>query len=427
MKRMIVLFALVLLLGITSILLAFMPYHFYYVALDSGIDSRFLSTNQVADVYLSGKLMQVDKDIPTTFNGQDRWLDFHVGDYIVPLPVRHPYFLLVPEIGVDEQLKPKIAWSLKNQSFKTEVRVHYLPSLSYEYPIEQNLLFSLPIFRNHLLKISSDKIWQDLFMLDLRLPSSEILGFTKWVSTLWQIEYKELAYRLFILKTRQAIFPKGVTSLSFDIDKQMGILEMVPEKTQDLVDDNLRFEQVLLLREGRIQRVELVTRRFNNVAKAYRAQFMNSFSWRLSNPDQTVTLYNEFNQLSLKRKTDQEGMTYLFAGWSHVPKQEEFLRTMIQYLERGPKNMAHLPALYQYAYDVFGTTFSTIKENLRETEKRKLERKISEELRGEVDSLQNKEVVAPDANFANPDDQVDYFLKRAKDSGVSDDENTLID
>lgn len=426
-KRVLIPAALFLMIGLTAVLLAFMPYHFYYVALDSGLDSRFLQTAQIPTTLLKGAPLAVEVVPTQSVDSRDRWRNFHIGNYVLPMPVRHPYFLLIPEIALDAYQKPVIAWELQNQNLKTEVRVKFLSPIAYEYPFEENLLFNLPIFKNSILAVPAEKIWQDLFMLELRLPSSESLGVAQWIRSLWSIPYTELAYRLFILKTRQALFPKDVASLHFDMDKQMGVLEVAPPKTDGLVEDNLRVEQTFLLREGLVQRLELTTRRYSNIAKSYRSRALTFLEWRASNPDENVAIYNDFNQLSYERKIDQEGMTYLFAGWTHVPKQEEFLRTMIQFLERGKKNLPHLKSLYKYAYDLFGTSFSLTKENLRETEQRKLERKISEELRGEIDKVERSDVVAPDGNFENEEDQVDFFLKKAKEAGSSDGSNILVE
>lgn len=429
MKRVLIPAALFLMIGLTAIILAFMPYHFYYVALDSGLDSRFLKTAQISSAFLRGAPLELEAVAPQSMDvhERERWRNFHMGNYILPMPVRHPYFLVIPDISLDSNQKAVIAWELQSQNLKTEVRVKFLKPFAYEYPFEENLLFNLPVFKNSILTVPTEKIWQDLFMLELRLPSSEALGFGNWIRALWRIPYTELAYRLFILKTRQALFPKEIVALHYDVSKQMGVLEVEPPKGDGLVEDNFRVEQALLLREGVVQRLELTTRRYSNIAKSYRSRVLKSLEWKASNPDENVTIYNDFNKLSYERKIDQEGMTYLFAGWTHVPKEEDFLRTMIQFLERGKKNLPHLKSLYQYAYDLFGTSFSLTKENLRETEQRKLERKISEELRGEINKVERSEIVAPDGNFANEEDQVDFFLKKAKEAGSTDDRNILVE
>tara|TARA_R110000868_G_scaffold90968_6_gene252130 strand:- start:871 stop:2154 length:1284 start_codon:yes stop_codon:yes gene_type:complete len=427
MRRIIIPLALLVVVSLSALLVAFMPYHFYYVALDNGLNSRFLKTNKVPEPFLSTKKLELEKVELTSSDSLIRWRNFHVGNYILPLPVRHPYFLLVPDITLDQNQKPIIAWDLQNQNLKAEISLKFLSSIAYTYPFEENLLFNLPVVKNHILDVPSQTIWRDLFTLDLRLPAVSQDGIIPWVQKLWAIGYNEIAYKLFILKTRQLLFPADVTKLSYDESKQMGVIEMKPAKTDDLVDDNTKVEVFYLLREGLVQRLQLTTRRYSKIAQAYRTRAIEGLEWKVSNPDETVQIYNEFNKLSYEQKVDQEGMTYLFAGWTHVPKQEEFLRTMIQFLERGKRNKVHLKSLYQYGYDLFGTSFSSQKENLRETEQRKLERKISEELKGEFNRAEKTEVVAPDGNFVNEQDQVDFFLKKAKESGTRDDSNILTD
>lgn len=426
MRRVLILGSLSFAILLMVVLVAFMPYHFYYVALESGLDSRFLKLQRPSPVFFKGNMVSFNAPDDSA-NESARWRQLHLGDYVLPMPVRHPYFLLIPDINIDRNNRPQISWELQNQNLKPEIRIDLLSSMKYEYPFADNLLFQLPIFHNYLLTISAEQIWSDLFLLDLTLPTSEQIGFVPWVKNLWQIPYTNLAYRLFILKTRLSLFPQDVQGISFHSKKKMGVLELAPLQKEGLVSDNLKRELVMLLHEGQIHRLMLTSQRYSDIAQNYRLRMFSQMRWLASNPDMTVGIYNEFSKLSYERRIDQEGMTYLFAGWTHVPKQEDFLRTMIQFLERGKKNFPHLSSLYQYAYKVFGTSFSQDRENLLETEQRKLERKISEEFNSEINQVENAQIVAPDGNFANEQDQVDYFLQQAKEHGSSNGEKMLVE
>ncbi|PIP89830.1 MAG: hypothetical protein COW01_07660 [Bdellovibrionales bacterium CG12_big_fil_rev_8_21_14_0_65_38_15] len=403
-----------------------MPYHFYYVSIENGLNSRFLQTQKVEAQLLYSVPFDLKKIDMVSTDSLTRWRNFHVGDYIVSMPVRHPYFLLIPNISIDESKRPIIAWDIKNQNLQIEIGIKLLKPTTYTYPFENNLLFNLPIFKNSLLAVPSEQIWRDLFTLDLRLPTMNALGFVGWIKELLVIKYTDLAYKLFILKARQLLFPPNAINISYDESKQMGVVEVKPAGDK-LVVDNYKVEQTFLLREGLMQRLELTTKRYSSIAQSYRTRFFDSLEWEASNPDETIRLYGEFNKLTFDRKIDQEGMTYLFAGWSHVPKEEEFLRTMIQFLERGKKNKVHLDSLYEYGYNVFGTSFSGLKESLRETEERKLERKISEEFKSELSDAEKAQVVAPDGNFQNAEDKVNYFLKKAKEEGSKQGSTILVD
>ena len=71
---------------------------------------------------------------------------------------------------------------------------------NFQYHLKEHRLFSLPIFKNKILKLKNEKIWQDLFSLDVEVAPQEI---------------KAMIYNLFILHLRTQIFPKQTQFFSY--------------------------------------------------------------------------------------------------------------------------------------------------------------------------------------------------------------------
>lgn len=141
--------------------------------------------------------------------------------------------------------------------------------------------------------------------------------------------------------------------------------------------------------------------------------------------DSSVPVYSEYRELSYNRRVDQEGMLYLFAAWSHEFKKREFLKEMIQFLERGEEKTMQLAPLYKFAYKKFGSTFS-LKDKLKEDAKSRLERKIKEELEEELrrEKLNNAEI--DDSRFENDEIKIEYFLDKAKEGKDSDENEDVL-
>jgi len=83
-------------------------------------------------------------------------------------------------------------------------------------------------------------------------------------------------------------------------------------------------------------------------------------------------------------------------------------------LERGKGNLQLLNPLYEYAYKVYGTTFSLREESLKETPDKNLEGKIAKELEAEKDDLKQKKLDV-DVDTLSNEERMLYFLQKAKD------------
>ena len=89
---------------------------------------------------------------------------------------------------------------------------------------------------------------------------------------------------------------------------------------------------------------------------------------------------------------------------------------MIRFLERGRSRFEQLSPLYQYAYNNFGTTFSTRPANLRETDDQKMKRFMREKAQSEARAQKERELSSREI-IPEGKERIEYFLDKAKEKG----------
>jgi hypothetical protein len=129
----------------------------------------------------------------------------------------------------------------------------------------------------------------------------------------------------------------------------------------------------------------------------------------------STPIYSDYKQLPFYKKVGQTGLAYLFASWSHHQEDREYLREMIQFMERGKQNQNILRPLYDFAFAKFGTTFSRHEKNRREVASEKLKRKREEELKAEIKAAESLDYNT-ETEFTNDQEKIKFFLRKAKDS-----------
>lgn len=388
-------------------LVAFSPYHFTSVAINDGISTPFLNLDKLPRSFVFNNNYLWHEDTAET-KGDSLWDEINFGNVRFELPLRHPLYLMSPTIEIDQKTE---RFGLTYFDHQRRVLLSFMMTTSMEWQTERGLdkIFSLPIFVNHLQTIGRERIWRDIFTRQVADPLDDVSGFSD-LSRLSEHSYEEMLYDIYILSLRKRYFPPQVKAFRIEKDNTAWI-EL--EQNEDNESRLFREEWALVSRLGRVHRFVFKTRRNSAPASVLRSHMTQSFRFDPSDPDRTKILHAQFQNLSLRDKVDQEGLTLLYSAWSHSPDQKEFLREMIQYSERGQKNEGLIGALYNYAFKKYGTNFSNISENLLETASERLKRRIKEDEKRELEEFKKSKSYIPD-EFGSEDERVEFFLNRAR-------------
>lgn len=420
--RMFISLTLVTLVLVTSgYLLSMAPYHFYSLATKEGMDSSYLKLSKQSPSYIVGGTYEWNRVEGVYAEEQDIWKRFHFYHFEVPLPVHHPYFLVVPDMKTSYD-PPELGVRMLDHNKEFLASFHTKTDIAFVLPFESHKIFNLPAFKNYILKKKEKEIWKDLFHKDLRLKNFSILK----PGILTEAPYKELVYNLFILNMRTKFFPKGTKKISHFAPRNFGVIEVEIE-TDSVIKDNYKVEYLYMLEGGIIHRVALKTKNFDLITEALRKRFLKQVKFKVSSEKDSIPIYNEYKKLRYEQRIDQEGMIYLFAAWTHNLDNENFLREMIQFLERGKENIVHLQPLYEYAFRKYGSNYSKDGGIRKETAQKRLERKTAEELEKEMEKERKRNLDDIEGKFSTDEDKIKFFLQKAKDEGGNlDDEESVL-
>jgi len=402
-------------------LLAMAPFHFYSMAISEGVDSSYLKIPKLNKAYAKGGDYDWDRVEGVYAEEQDIWKKFHFFHFEVPLPVHHPYYLVVPDLRANYE-PPEMGVRMLDQAKEFRASFHTKSDLDFVLAFENHKIFNLPAFKNHILKKKEKEIWKDIFQKDINIKSFSLFD----AGTLSAAPYKELVYNLFILNMRKKLFPKETVKISYFGSRSIGVVE-IEEETESVVKDNFRSEYLYILNKGIVHRILLKTKSYDLITEALRKRFFVQVKYKVSMPEDSIPIYNEYKKLSYEKRIDQEGMVYLFAAWTHNLDNESFLKEMIQFLERGKENIVHLQPLYEYAYRKYGSNYSKDSKNRKETAQKRLERKTAEELETERNVERKRNLDNVDGKFSSEEDKIKFFLQKAKDGGhnIDDDDSVL--
>ena len=425
MKKLLPLIFLLLLLGSYQLLLM-MPFDFYEEALTNGVSSDFLNLRKLPPQYYRGGKYTLAKMEGVASEEERLWQQLHFDNFTMPFPIKHPNFMIVPQM---ERIAGKYNFGFKVLNYKKEVlnSVMVGPAKDFTLRFQKHKIFELPLFKKRITLNGLSGPWIDLFLRDYNTDRYPRPSF----GTLWnplEIPMVHMVYDLFILKTRERFFPNDVLKFAYWEDKDFGIAEIIDEETKAGDSKSYREEEVFILNENKVYRIRLRTRLEDYSAESYRQKFLKKLEFKSSHPDSSISLYSNFKKLSYNEKLTPTGLTYMYAGLTHKSDSREFLREMIHFLERGKNDRVFLTPLYNYAYQLFGTSFSKNAANLKETQSEKLQRKIEEEAEAESIRLKREEFVEQQDSFQSDEAKINFYLQKAKDSGIdsSDDENSVI-
>ncbi|MCK5072681.1 MAG: hypothetical protein KAQ98_04590 [Bacteriovoracaceae bacterium] len=344
------------------------------------------------------------------------WKNLHFSDYLIPIPLHHPIYVIVPYIGKTmkkgvPQMGFKFLAPAKDSTF---VFFHTMSDVGFVLRADDQPFFSLPLIWDVISQKTSEEIWKDLFRKNLALTSSpDIISSSEYYKHLARMEgrvsWRELAYNLYLLCLRQKYFGDSTLKLLWS-SSGMGVFEK--KATNSAYRDEVYHFR---LEDNRIKRLYLRTKRGANPSDVYRKKLNSKMKLKLSYPGASNILYIESKSLDYEKRIGQEGMAYRFAAWTHVVENKNFLEEIILFLEKGKNNMIQLAPLYEYALKKYGTNFSKLDNTRKESGKVFLERKIGDEQKKQIQDAITENAMDGE-KFPNNQDKVDYLLRKAKES-----------
>ena len=125
----------------------FAPYFFYKKIIDEGYQSRLVSIS-VKKRVIKGKEIKLTKFEQNVLeSNKDKWKRFHLKNFILPFPVYHPVYNLIPVVMKRKLSREPGAKFVNNkgiffgQFFSGE-------KISLNRPFKNQKLYNLPIFKN---------------------------------------------------------------------------------------------------------------------------------------------------------------------------------------------------------------------------------------------------------------------------------------
>lgn len=418
-KKTLILTISLLLVVVIVVFVAIAPYHIYTLTLTEGVDTSFLVMKPSSPVFNDGQDFLFFDGGDNERGDDSLFKIFHFSDFLLPMPLNHPLFSLIPSIKTESsglRLGGNFLDGKNAELFSFMMEKAY----KFETVSGDQKLFSLPIFRNHIQRKTEEEIWKDLFSKKLSLPSNVGKSFYESLLTLKKVTYNDLVYNLYVLYNRTHLFPINSKRISFNQKTSNGLIE-IPSN-----DKNYRLERLYIIEKGIIYSLTLKTRIDNTAAENFRGRLLSETLYKGSTSDSAIPIYAQYKSIPYNNRIDQQGMAYLFAAWSHDLSNREYVRVIILFLERGKSNLKFLKPFYEYAYKKFGSNLSGVGEVLLETADEKLKRKVKEELESEIKKEEMLNSPKFEGNFSSPDDKIKFYLQKAKEKNNNSDDSDKI-
>lgn len=368
------------------------PYHKYKDWVSGKSRDRYYEISNYRDIFLSP--VELEEIPPYQEDYVQLWKDFPIRNTMIAMPTRHPLYQTVPIVENNGNGIPHFGIILQDPSGREVTRIYTLPNRLTQDHSRGQELFKLPYFRKRILNKPVNELWVDIFTYQIKVEDKPI---------------DEMIYDLYILHIRSKILPKDTVRYGLIKNGSQAMVELASD------DKDYMIELIMTQNNGNIFSYIMKTERNRPESMKLRAKYLQSVTFSPIDEGLGRLLYTEFKQLSYNSQIDQEGMLYLFAGWTQNPENPDLLKEMISYLERSHKNKKQLKPLYEYAFKRYGKTFTTRDDVEDETNPEiALQRKIELEQRDKrraAEETSNK--VAPPPELT-PDEKMNMYLKKAK-------------
>ena len=416
MKTLIFIISLLLLVILTLGSVPFVPYIFYKKVIDEGYQSRFIAIKIEKKELLKGKEKNFRKieEKKLEYN-KSKWEKFHLKNFIVPFPIFHPIYNLIPVVVKEKKVYQPGAKFVNNKGvFFGQFSLGEVIPLNR--PFKKQELYRLPIFKNYLLKISDKKIAKDIFSEDINPFRGKTFSLNTINKILEGNMYKYV-YNLFMLEIRKEIIGNKFEDFYYNKNSKIGVV-VLPKKE----DSRIRRVKVFIFNRGQFHTVYINYDEKTKEGKNLKLRIVDALRYKPTNEKMAKVIYKKFKDLTFRDQISSKGTVYLFSAWSHLLKNKGFVREMIQFLERSKRNNLVLQELYRYSFKEFGTTFSRREEFLKETQMLKLKRKMEKEESEFIKREKERKVILPEEKFVNKEEKIQNYLEEAKNEGSDLDE-----
>jgi hypothetical protein len=393
MRTLILLFILIVGFIFSGLTVSFItPYYLYNKVVNKNYKSRWFSLDSYSKNFLKPDLNIPFKrlDLPN----QNFWQKFHYGDLHIPLPVKNPFYFVVPSLKYNKKTRrTKFGISILNSGNEKISEIFFLPNGKFPSYIGSQQVFELPLVRKEIINKSNDEIWKDAFTRDI---------------SQWKIDTEQMAYNLYLLQFRSKMLKENTT--------RYGFLEGADKVTISLDYPNKDYEAELVInkRGNSLYSFIIVSRKGDKDAKLIRYKFIKDMDYIESTPSLADIIFREFKSLIYVDQTDHTGMLYLLSAWSHNDSKKALLEQSIFFLERGTRNENQLKSLYTYYYDRYGEFYSKRRvKNLNMKEELQLQKNILHE--SDDESRNIKATVAPvKIKKRNLDKEFDELIEKSQ-------------
>lgn len=352
---------------------------------------------------------------------EKNWKVFHFSNFDIPLPVENPVIQLYPRMDKAGEIE-FFGGYLNNYkgvnyfSFITGI------NFNFNYPIDKQKVFTLPIFKNFLESIPREKMFELVFNKDLDIKNIDTTKKLKLLRKLWNIPYQELVLNLFILQIRNDIFPKKTKSFSWYADKKFGVIELPGE------NPGVYKEMIFMLVKNNIYTFEWQLPQEELLSDNVRFRFLNTLKYHKSIPEIYIESYNDYRALPLAKKISSTGFTILYNGLTHDSKNQNYLISMVRDLKKGQGNEKYLDWLYSFGLKKFKLD---LKVDQRSIDAAKIEKEKSDKLEAEIKEAAKlrSPSSSDESQELSKEKKVEIFLKEAKEKGedLEDNEKVLIE
>ena len=304
--------------------------------------TTFYRGKKLPDHYLRGNLIPLGR-VKTSDRESLLWKKFAIGDYLVPLPYRHPRY--GPSFRPHQDRNGSITFEVNYLGLhgKHLLSFKLLEKRDFAVLSQGQMLFTLPTAKQWIEQWTLPHIWQDLFAQDISIGP---FGFHWW-------NRRKLLKKFYFAHLRTQIFPQDGAVPLFFPDNSIGLIPREQNR------EGYRVERVFLHGGPSIFIFQMSYRSGNRDALDIRSQILRQLSYQKRDPQLARVILKELQSLSPAQQASVQGMLYLISAWSQNQENRELLQKAITFLERGRVKLAHLGPLYQFARERYGTDFSS--------------------------------------------------------------------